>query len=687
MRKFFLFFLFLILLIPISIGINDWHNYRYDTLMDNTPETTFSRFDLGINVFKSLSVGNTDFQPMVVNTNLLNVGNTTSYTFTIASDNILRVYDKNFNVITTAIGHTQTGEMYANTLINNTNIDLIFLEKNGALATSNFSWYQFDGTTIKYIYSENFGITISTGIKSSGVMCNDNKGINYCVFAPRMTGNQTNFYRVIIDDTPTLDNLVVATGTATEINDETKGIPALRDYDYDGNLEAVYMSDIQGDHHAELISVDVTNLQLKSTFNSGGIVSMTDYGVLEPVLINVDGSEESLFEIIVADGLSVVSVYSASGALICSRDIGVTTITGIARTDFNNDFKYDIAVIDANGIMKVINGRTCAYIKETELPLGKSNCGGGVFGLVMTDLDNTGTGTTVKGIVTSCQIVILNGDMNFNQSLFNQSGFTTSTKTNPVVADINYDNLYEIIYSKDDNTTIYSATYINSPAIFLSYEINTGTPVCPEETVTFTCNGYDNDNEMINCGIDVYGNGSIEWGSFTGYSNYSITQHTFLNSEIGYVFNNMKIYMSDGGHAYNTEIFFDIPITYQVEDSVACHHAGEGGFEETINETGGIIDGEPVTDFSDFIDDILTLVGMNSAIGKGIIVLLILIMSIVGLSQIGNVPSEAYIIILITELGLFAWLEFLPIWLIILMIICASAFIVWLFRQPTGVAK
>lgn len=726
------FFLFLFLfLISASFNIyasTDWTTWRYDTLHDSAPEETFSRFDLGINTLKDFyGIGSAN-QLRVFNQDFISAEGdnaTRPYTIFIDNNNILRVYNKYFVLLNYSLNHNtssvpftndfEINEMVINDFFIDDKFDIIFLERNNN--ENNITWYQFDGINLDLKYTENLVNS------SNGITCNDNPP--FCVFTTFEVSNHSTFFKLDLNSY-TIDTLDMS-NNGQDVNylvsasyyERCNGIPILKDLDYDGNIEAVFCSylNVTGatSYSPDLIMIDATNMVFKNTFNSDGIltdVASTFGGNL--IAVNVDGADEPIFELAMTsdDELHLYDIY---GNTRFNVDLNSYCETGdymvsLSRTDVNYDLKSDILAYCSvgSGITKysgLIAVNFEGIVKSYHKFYYTNSNGFSKGNIVMTDLDNTGIGITVTGIVTDGGLALLtywnNNSANNPNQIFNTSGFVMTTSAieaetvyNPIVADFNGDNLYEIGYSRSldswgvsANTTIYSAIYTNVPTTFESYEINTGTPVCPEEIVTFTCNGYDNDNDMINCGIDIYGNDSIEWGSFTKYSNYSITTHKFLISEIGILFDNMKIYMSDEGHPYNTEIFEIIPITYQVEDSIICHHTGEGGFEESINETGGFIDGEPVTDFSDFINSVLILTGMNSAIGKGMIVLFILIMSIVGLSKIGNVPSEAYIIILITELGLFAWLEFLPVWLIILMIIVASAFIVWLFRQPTGVAK
>lgn len=702
MKKFFFLFLFLIIL-PAVFSINDWRNYHYDTLQSSNPLTTFARYDTGIQTIYSSTLGTgnlgspyyiKEFIYNYMQTRIINTFNNT-YFIIPASDNITRIYDKNLNIKASYISDGINGEItvtdFYSISSDNLKIDIFMLEQDGLTTYSNMSWLRFDGNNITKIYSEQFGQD------SFGITCTDFSGNFYCAWALRNIYNQTSFFKATINEEANNYILkLIDLGTETNllnVNTMCYAIPALLDFNFDGNLEAIFCSNIVDTNLDDIIVVDMIDENLENTFSNDGVLN--DLGVLttDVMLVNIDGSADNLQEIIIGERTSdIINIISASGGLRYEYNVEAScdgAIKSIARTDINNDAKFDILVwCMANNVQYSLFATDGINILLDFHDLNSlwGDCGGTgarVSSISVADLDNTMTYINAMGVATPCGV----GIMQNNGSIISIIDFSSWQETKPIIADVTHDNFYEIIMSKEGNTTIFSSQYINLPVNFNNYEINTGTPVCLEETVTFICYGFDNDGEMINCGIDVYGNGSIEWGSFTRYSDYAVTQHTFLTSEIGYAFNNMKIFMSDEGHPYNEEINYEIPVTYQVEDSVVCHHAGEGGFEETINETGGFIDGEPVTDFSDFVNSILTLTGMNSTIGKGIIVLFLLIMSIVGLSRVGNVPSEAYIIILITELGLFAWLEFLPAWLIILMIIVASAFIVWLFRQPTGVAK
>ena len=229
-------------------------------------------------------------------------------------------------------------------------MDIFFMEKNGALNTYNFTWMQFNKNNA---ITSNF--TQDIGNTTSGINCRYDSVENdlnyYCVFTTNEKCNQTTFFRAKIntDGTANIDTLKVG----TESNDITGclSIPSLRDLDYNNNLEAVYCNSIIGStNKADLIMIDVSNLQLKNSFSGDGIITdaYEEAGTpISPMLVNMDGSEDANFEIVIGYSTTngIIRIFNNFGVQRLKKQFtDEPELSSFSRTDVNGDGKYDIVV-------------------------------------------------------------------------------------------------------------------------------------------------------------------------------------------------------------------------------------------------------------------------------------------------------------------------------------------------------
>lgn len=677
-KTFFLSFLFLILLLiscSIVISVTDWRTYRFDTMHDAVTEETFSRFDLGVNTLKSFAFGS-NYQPLVIETdvNQTETGGVNTYLILAGSDGLLRIYDNTLTNINSTT-HVITGEMHVTDFFIDGKIDIFILEKNGVLDTDNFTWLQFDGSTITTEYTEDFGNT------SLGINCI----YPYCVFTTGEIRNQTTLLRFNVF-TNTMTTLNVGTDGIHMSDRGCNHIPVLRDIDYDGNLEAIFCADVIGNTDYDIINVDVTNLVMKNSFSNDGILEDLLGGTnnLDAILVNVDGSDDTNFEIITAFDEEIF-IHSVAGVERLHVDVAsycAGEIKSLSRTDIDGDSKYDILYYCSSGASGItlgaipISGGMLLYNDMgtcTAQPTGQ---------MVMTDLTNEAIHITLNSTVTPCgmyKITTSEFNLVLAENIFNATGFET---TNPIVADITGNNLYEVIYSKNGNTTIYSASYTNQPVNFFGYEIDTGTPVCANSLVTFRCYGVDNEGEEINCGIDVYNNGTIEWGSFTNIQPY--VTHLFTHDDMGYDFDNMEIYMSDAGHPYNEEVSRIILKTYQVvsENSTFCYGSGEGGTTGgNVTDVG--IQAEAVEELGNIICDSL---GVCTTKSKAFLFLVLLIMITVCTAQAtkGNTVVIIIVDFAFMIVSALPGIELIPTWVGLLIVLLAVGFAVQMGKGYFG---
>ena len=706
-KRFFFFSIISLILINSLIAsadiIGDWRTFKYDTLLDANTETATARFDTATDLLKEFTLGNSNYSPRVITVYGANIsGDTGIQTYLImpGSDNILYIYDgrSNFQYINATTGKEFTGEIAVNDFYSGDGVlDIMLLEKNGALDESNFTWLTFDGSSITSKYTAGFGNS------STGINCIQSQSDAYydCIFITYENSNHSVIFKVKMDASPEIESLNYTHDTYVTLNGaESTIIPAIRDIDSDNHNEAIFLSEADyalsapPNSRDDLISVDIDSMTVETSFGGGdGIVNNVNSNIISgtPMIINVHGSDDGLYEIALINSDGETALYSSTGTLLWTSPATACNngkYHSFSKTDADSDRRADIAhlcqVTAGNGdyYIYMLKGTTGAiletidfYTSAADRCLDAPNNIGGQ--LAIADLDASQSYITETGFVTPCGINIIDYSGDYKNMVFNQSGYYN---IDPIIADANGDSYYEIIYSKAGNTSIYWSSIINSPPVLLTYNYPPS-PVCADTDYIFTADILDANLDGVMLGIDCLINNDISWGSLITDDSLITTASAICNWNNSYIGQtiNSRLYIADEAHPYVTTNYKDIEQAYLIlgNDSSYCYQPG------TLLSNGTTSSGLAGDATEQTFDSILDVLGLGSAVGKAFLVIIIMIASIVALASFGGVPSIAFVIVIIAEFGIFAYLNWLPRWLLILQMLVASAFIVWLFMNAT----
>ena len=208
----------------------------------------------------------------------------------------------------------------------------------------------------------------------------------------------------------------------------------------------------------------------------------------------------------------------------------------------------------------------------------------------------------------------------------------------------------------------------NGTVIYPSFDSvvsNTGTPVCQNETVTFTIDWNANDEAKfrVNCYPWYFW---VSWSDWTSY--YDSDTDVQITCDYDYISTdtNTRVQLQT-----TRGLIEDYYISMEVSsDSAICHNTGEGAFDytEQINETA-----VGFTDLSTVIPDVLNSLGFGSASSLmifGVMVLAIFVGYLTAVMKLHFIPVSIMTVILVIALALAG---IFPTWIIVLIIIIAGA--------------
>lgn len=227
-----------------------------------------------------------------------------------------------------------------------------------------------------------------------------------------------------------------------------------------------------------------------------------------------------------------------------------------------------------------------------------------------------------------------------------------------ITGEISNNGLLDIIIQNEyynPAIKVYSFSFQNHLPEFTNIEVDTGNPICVNETVTYSVSYSDSDNQYVRAGYDCYGSGDYLYTSYQ-YSPISFDCLYNYTGNINTIISLQDSYMNTTDNRVNTSY------TATVSNSEYCNNKGEGGGSILITETGT---SGGVSDWSGQIPNWLNDWGFKSTASKiffGICIIVALIM----LSS--SHYKNAFVSIVIGILGVIGltYLGIFPIWLVFL---------------------
>lgn len=256
-----------------------------------------------ITIFYNSAEG-TDFQPLIADFNHDGLNEVA-----IFSKNYLRIYNAKFQILDYKDLGLLKGDAFAGNVDNDPYIEIIAIVKSGNF----YYFYEIEYSNKLYVKS-NLSITNASG---SGINCFYKDNINKCIFIDNY--NDIN----IID----MSNKSL---TSFSMNDKfsiTNRTPSISDFDNDGNMEAAFVYDHDGNGKFGVLVFDLKSNTPDKGFNGNGFIDNIDETVFNPAFI--DGNKDGKKELVIGSlkffsihEISLVSLYSYNGSEICNYNSG-----------------------------------------------------------------------------------------------------------------------------------------------------------------------------------------------------------------------------------------------------------------------------------------------------------------------------------------------------------------------------
>jgi len=445
------FVLALAIFIMLSIGASaSWETYENDLRNSGSSDET-GYFPLDTANFSSNTYG-MNFQPLVSDLD----GNGDNEIIIFSNDSLII-----FNPQLGILNQTKVGTILGQPAVFNKSI--IF---NSRINNSNYFFaYQYNASGL----NQKFNITLVNDADFGGIKCIGLNGTNSCIFKDKMN------YVHITD----LDAETDSYYSVSAYNETIQTVPAIGDIDNDGDTEAVFWLDYNGNNQHGLMAFDLSKKKVKwiadDIFVSLFGIASTNILKGQPVLVdlNNDGKLETAVSVFYDDDLpnlypyndwfTELFVYSHNGTKLFSKCEANTILNNrcndassvISSWEGTNPFVIDFDKNGADDICFIKDKKIGGYFAYMALNcynysgdeianVRLSNNPQGIRGTAMaSDINNDGN----KEIIISHDIYLLNGTIIFDMPSLDIF--------HPIAVDIDGNKGMDLLWTQGSQTKIF----------------------------------------------------------------------------------------------------------------------------------------------------------------------------------------------------------------------------------------
>ena len=244
------------------------------------------------------------------------------------------------------------------------------------------------------------------------------------------------------------------------------------------------------------------------------------------------------------------------------------------------------------------------------------------------------------------------------------------------ISGINFDNVYDFIGIDSITGLTVEASFVEqSKPTFTTINRNTGLTVCDDSIVTFSIGFTDlNTDNTIKGRIDCYGN-----GNFSDYTDFNTLSNSPLLLQC--VYNNTGSYtpiveIEDNTGLNNSKTLTSGNIIDDVPPN--CFNSGTGGFSDVVGETD--VTGSVALDFEKNVSDLVVNWSTITKFAFSLLVVFIFLMAI-GFSDLQTSGKGIFMAVGTAVLLIgFAFVGFIPSWVVLMLFLIASLTALVLFR-------